>query len=122
MSKMNPRIKRLWVKALRSRKYKRATKHLKTDTGYCCLGVLCDLYINSKEGKENNAKWSSNGGILIEGFTEGKVLPSKVQKWAGLNSSNPAINDSCLAQLNDIGCNRNRKGFSWIADIIEKNL
>lgn len=32
-----------WVEALRSDKYNQTTNWLKTDGGYCCLGVVCDI-------------------------------------------------------------------------------
>ena len=38
----------LWVKALRSGKYKQTQRTLQDATGFCCLGVLCDL--SAKDG------------------------------------------------------------------------
>jgi hypothetical protein len=32
-----------WIVALRSGKYQQAKDRLRTDGGYCCLGVLCDI-------------------------------------------------------------------------------
>lgn len=40
---MDQAIKRKWVKALRSGKYKQAQEYLFTGKGYCCLGVLGDV-------------------------------------------------------------------------------
>jgi len=34
----------IWVDALINQDYQQTTKYLKTDEGYCCLGVLEDLY------------------------------------------------------------------------------
>lgn len=42
---MNKDIKRAWVKALRSGKYKQGRKQLRNGNDeMCCLGVLCNLY------------------------------------------------------------------------------
>lgn len=45
--KMNPKVKRAWVKALRSGKFKQGADHLISGRGrqteYCCLGVLCHV-------------------------------------------------------------------------------
>jgi hypothetical protein len=43
LPKMDPALKRKWVKALRSGKYRRVQAHLKDERGYCCLGVLCHI-------------------------------------------------------------------------------
>lgn len=40
---MNKALKRRWVKALRSGDYPQTQGALKTDAGFCCLGVLCEL-------------------------------------------------------------------------------
>jgi hypothetical protein len=40
---MDKKLKAKWVKALESGKYRRARGQLKTDSGYCCLGVLCAI-------------------------------------------------------------------------------
>lgn len=32
-----------WVKALKSGDYSQCKNRLRTDSGYCCLGVLCDI-------------------------------------------------------------------------------
>lgn len=45
---MDDELKRKWVEALRSGKYRQGRKQLRIrhpggDDSYCCLGVLCDL-------------------------------------------------------------------------------
>ena len=48
---MNPEIKKLWVEALKSGKYKQGARKLKKEirknsqweTKHCCLGVLCEI-------------------------------------------------------------------------------
>lgn len=37
-----------WLNALKSGKYDQTTEVLKDDTGYCCLGVACDIHPDVK--------------------------------------------------------------------------
>lgn len=120
---MKTAIKNKWVKALRSGNYKQTTGALmkkRTDgkMGFCCLGVLCDIYI-----KEKNKKWDSDGSGGYELYNEGGTLPEKVMKWAGLEDANPDVDSEkkgyhSLATFND-GCSLR---FKTIATIIEKGL
>ena len=59
MNKMNTEIKQKWVNALRSGEYEQGSEKLYSGRGYCCLGVLCDLY-----SKENGLKWEFRGDAL----------------------------------------------------------
>jgi len=112
---MNPQIKQKWVSALRSGDYQQGRNYLRTDNGFCCLGVLCDLY-----GKENNVEWNlANNGHNYEFQDKESHLPSSVIEWAGVGDGNPPVNDgeSTLVRLNDSGST-----FEQIADVIEKQL
>jgi len=40
---MRKELKDPWIKALRSGLYDQDAGYLKTDYGYCCLGVLCHI-------------------------------------------------------------------------------
>jgi hypothetical protein len=41
---MNKTIKKKWIEALESDKYRKGKGRLKSNDGsYCCLGVLCDI-------------------------------------------------------------------------------
>jgi hypothetical protein len=136
---MNTEIKAKWVAALRSGKYRQAKHVLKGDDGMCCLGVLCDLYIQETEGKE----WKERPIDNIDPTTFQKykaigtfggsdvVPPVEVVKWANLPKENPYTGITTwgsvlftanqdfeqsysLADLNDNGLT-----FSQIADVIE---
>jgi hypothetical protein len=112
---MNPQIKQKWVSALRSGEYQQTQRYLRTDNGFCCLGVLCDLY-----GKENNVEWNlANNGHNYEFQEFESYLPSSVVEWSGIEEVNPLVNDeeSTLANLNDSGST-----FEQIADVIEHQL
>ncbi len=140
MNKMNPEIKQKWVDALRSGEYEQGNGKLYSGQGYCCLGVLCDLY-----SKENNLKWEFRGDDVIK--TEDEVVPSQLQKcdyfyfddeseflpnsvqeWAQLSVNNPQVKVEVeeeteeeaffyfdeIANLNDVGYT-----FPQLANIIE---
>jgi len=111
---MNKKIKKEWIAALRSGKYKKGRNKLKSranqyGTPYCCLGVLCDIAI-----KHNI--------VDTDVFDNETTLPSSVYEWAGLDSHNPRL----YRDKDDVTCteaNDDKKlSFAEIADLIEKNL
>ena len=110
---MKPEIKELWINTLRSGEYIQNQGQLKDDRGYCCLGVLTDLYI-----REHNEEWTygENNGYEYD-FRSGS-LPYSVVEWAQLMSDNPSIEHYTLAHYND-SLDYN---FNQIADLIEGNL
>ena len=133
---MNSEIKQKWVNALRSGEYKQSSRGFLCVTseygaGYCCLGVLCDLYVkeHNKEWAKEYKEWTKryNGRILdFEG--EDQYPPQSVVEWAGLPDKNPSIEfsgeiDDCefedpeLSELNDEGIS-----FNTIAGLIEQYL
>jgi len=113
---MNPQIKQKWVDALRSGEYQQTKGRLHDENGFCCLGVLCDLYI-----KENQLEWEPsthyNNAYMFQDMA--KILPISVMVWVGVGEGNPPVNDgdSSLAELNDQGST-----FNEIADLIENHL
>lgn len=108
---MNPEWKAKWLAALRSGKYKQTSKYLRTEEGYCCLGVLCDLVAPDQWGVSN-----SISGAITHGNNpySGVGYPSsKVLEQVGIDDSD--CKD--LARLNDMG-----KSFAEIADTIDLDL
>ena len=101
---MDAKIKKQWLKALRSGEYKKGINQLQWDDGsgnqtFCCLGVLCDI-----QGR----KWD-----------RAKVLTSNIpKKWAA-GLSKKQMND--LAARND-GAGLAKHSFKHIADLIETYL
>lgn len=138
---MNPEIKERWLSALRSGDYTQDTRYLATQNSdggfdYCCLGVLCDLAVREgaidspvvvdywKRGKDSlmvQAFKLDEESLATGDILEARVLPPKVQEWAGLKSDSPGFVSRdevhCLAELNDNG-----RSFSDIADLIEEHL
>ena len=121
---MNEQVKKLWLDALRSGKYKQTRGKLRRNRGkdkasFCCLGVLCNLHAEAHPeiaAKETDPK-SYMG--------EKELPPVKVQEWAGLDNRDPLVivgrgwpeRPSRISTLNDCGYT-----FKQIADLIEKQL
>lgn len=122
---MRERVKKLWLDALRSGEYKQTTEALHKPTGFCCLGVLCDVYqkeMTKQKKKKLETKVNQSYGYTSYGGND-QVPPFRVMYWAGLNSQNPEINDPELGQFNTLAqINDNGKSFEEIADLIEKYL
>ena len=128
---MDKKIKRRWLRALRSGKYTqcKGSLHIKDD-GFCCLGVLCDILRKDFD----NVKWRDSGyhpngdddDEECEIFQRTAVLPIEIMKYAKLCDResyveivSPKDNESkvSLAELNDEGWT-----FEEIADVIAKQL
>lgn len=129
---MNTEIKQKWVDALRSGEYQQATGRLRNIHGFCCLGVLCDLYAQEPFNKGWMFRGEDEKYPLQEDYWvfdgESELLPSSVRQWAGLKSNCPDIKVECededeeyfyttVAELNDDGTT-----FKQIADLIETQL
>jgi len=117
---MDKRIKKLWIRALRSKKYQKSTCWLKQDFRqnpgeyyYDAFGVLCELH---------NIYFNHGWEVLMDGqtcstrvwsyFGEECFLPEPVREWAGL----PLVD---VHYLSKIACmNDEGKSFLQIADFI----
>ena len=130
--RMNSKVKKLWLTALRSGKFLQGQSALigtdyeegKEVKKYCCLGVLCKLY--AKEKRVNVNKLSQRG--------DGEFPVDKVMHWAGLPTGvieNQKVNGE-VVKCNDVkvkgknkslaNMNDNDKTFIQIAKVIEKEL
>lgn len=126
---MNQAIKTSWMDALRSGNYTQGTGTLRSiSNNFCCLGVLCDLYI-----KETGlAAWIDDDPEPTHRYifrpndptcpTESGYLSAEVRTWAGISDQNPMVrlengSYSRLTALNDTEC----RTFPEIADIIQTN-
>ena len=132
---MNKDIRDRWIAALRSGKYKRGAGMLRRKSqdgrdGFCCLGVLCDVYDPDPEWKDPGP-----GGNAYEYGDQAMVgaLPTAIQETVGMDGGGtfrvdslpaelkeriwnvvPGVRCVSLADLNDHGAS-----FELIADIIE---
>ena len=128
---MEPKIKKKWLTALRSGKYKQGRACLRSSNDeFCCLGVLCDLYDPNGwiEMKSGRADWGY-------GPDENTVAqPYFVNDWADLQETIVFAPDCpLLARVRETatwveswatlpGMNDEGVPFALIADIIEKYL
>lgn len=118
---MNQRIKKLWIKALRSGKYKQGEGYLRRNGDaerFCCLGVLCDLYRKAT----GEGEWSDRAFCLPDGSFSASVLPVRVIEWAGLSAHTDPMNPRLGRVHNASSLNDNGKTFSEIADRVERYL
>lgn len=122
---MLKRIKTKWLKALRSGKYRQVKGAMRRGIldnektfGYCCLGVLTDLYCK-EIGKDFE---DVRGGCCY--------LPNTVQEWAGLERNDPLLcNSRKYGELSCSSANDGETDFSFkprtfkqIAVLIERHL
>ena len=128
-TKMNPEVKQKWIGALRSGKYEQGSEKLRSVSGYCCLGVLCDLY-----AQEHNTEWEFRGNeetnLQPQDYwnfdEESEFLPESVMNWAKL-FRNPMLrieDDDEMFEVNEEVSTLNDEGYSFstIADLIEAQL
>lgn len=99
---MDADVKAKWLAALRSGDYKQARGYLRTEAGYCCFGVLCDIVDPEGWGQLEAPpdapaevhlgpdRYSHRGmiGLPDRGTINNTGLPKEaVQQLVGLNDS-----------------------------------
>lgn len=131
---MNTEVKQKWIDALRSGKYDQGSEKLRSVQGYCCLGVLCDLY-----SQEQDSEWEFRGiaetNLQPQDYWyfdgESEFLPESVKEWAGLPAKNPSVRvdvtddeddddwfyNEDIADLNDSGYT-----FNELSKLIEQQF
>lgn len=121
---MNTAIAGRWVAALRSGKYQQGLNLLKQqhDSGkdsFCCLGVLCELYLEDHPGSpfapelrpDIDRPTSTSGAAYSYGEDDHELPPAAIREWAELR---PHSCDA-LAEQNDNGTS-----FEELANLIER--
>lgn len=126
MERLPHEFKYLWIAALRSGKYKQAQGRLKTDVGFCCLGVACDMVdpqtwrniegYDEETGQEFTHKdsWCTASGN--DELPDNQDLPDEVFMVLAADRGDFRVMDK-LAAMNDAG-----KTFTELAQWIEENL
>lgn len=135
-TKMNPEVKQKWIDALRSGDYEQGSEKLRGVNGYCCLGVLCDIYSREHDtqwvfkGYDENAD-ENNPHPMDYWYFDGQseFLPYSVMDWAGLKNHNPNVriycsNDEDEDFYTDEIANVNDSGYTFmdLSKIIEQQL
>lgn len=118
---MDPKVKQMWIDALRSGLYKKGLYGLKNlDGDVDAAGILCELAVASgiiPEPVRYDQKGNTFFGYLyrdneyVAGTATG--LPSAVEKWAGISYARAYR----IAMKGDKGMS-----FADIADYVEANL
>jgi hypothetical protein len=110
-SMLVPDVKARWIAALKSGQFLQSVGQLKYKDGYCCLGVLCEVY------REEHAEtqFSPTGMFFGDATddTRGMYLPGFILDWSGIT----ATNERDLVTMNDTG-----SSFLFIARWIEDRL
>ena len=85
---MKEDIRDRWADALESDEFKQGDGALYRIEGkkYCCLGVLCELYVRDGRGE-----WEDNGTGDMHLYSEGAILPDAVVEWSDLDSNDPYV-------------------------------
>lgn len=95
--KMNPGVKKAWLRGLRSGRYRQGNGCLRSkEWKHCCLGILCELYhddhpISSEWflADPDNLGW--NFAVNGDDDFSSLELPREVYLWAGVDGFNPEI-------------------------------
>jgi hypothetical protein len=125
---LKPEVKKAWVQALRSGDYTQSTGRLRTEGGFCCLGVLCDLAVDAGIGK-----WNDELRFETPYESNPYDLPPAVSTWAGGKVSGRELTAEHVSAAVDgenilvadllVGFNDDHKfTFNQIADLIEDQL
>lgn len=127
---MNSQIKQKWIDALLSGKYTQGQSKLYSGDGFCCLGVLCDIYAKEVGDfawlKKDPSKTVDNDKWDYWYFDDqSEVLPECVSKWSDLNEKDPVVINvvldqdyiTTLSSMNDKGAT-----FEDLAKIIQEQL
>lgn len=119
---MDKVIAQRWVTALRSGEYRQTDGALQNDSGFCCLGVLCDLAVKDGVIPEPHRDDTDAFSYGNESDLRDSLLPpDSIRQWSGLDPERtyfiPELGSAeTLYGLND------DQGFTFpqIADVIER--
>ena len=118
LKKMDPKVKRKWLKALRSGKYRRAQAQLAKNGRYCCLGVLCEVMRWPYEADE--------GEPLPQYLSAAGLSEDSMAACVRLNDGtlDDLVNEDLRKAIGKVKGYRKHSGASFraIADFVEKKL
>jgi len=124
---MNENVRKMWVDALESGKYKQVRKALTIEengvVGHCCLGVLSELAVQEGVIPPREVAYQGKGNTYYSYGAYGSdttVLPLEVMEWAGIVTEEGVMPtykgrpENTLVGLNDAGMS-----FEEIAAVIK---
>lgn len=127
-SKMDPKVKAAWLRALRSGKYKQGRETLcqartpENPAKWCCLGVLADVAVDGEWeffDNEYEQKWVLKiTDALDDTVVCDTSLPGYILRELGLTAGT----QERLIDLNDGTVISKGKSFKQIAKWIEENI
>lgn len=106
---MKKELRDKWVAALRSGEYKQVVGSLKTNDGYCCLGVLCEVANIEQPGPRLDGRYLFYDS---KNMANGAILMDNLLMDLGVTSDFNRV----FTSMND----NERRSFDYIADYIEK--
>lgn len=109
-------LRQAWVEALESGKFSQTQDALRENGGYCCLGVLCEVYkALTGEGEWVRDADESNqyhDYFVVDANRDWSTLPDPIAEAVGLNLD---------VQRELAGANDTKVSFQQIASIIKTN-
>lgn len=111
-------VKELWIEALESGDYPQGRLALLSSEGFCCLGVLCDLY----RQKTGIGEWEEGTAGARYFLGQSKVLPEAVARWAGIvgGVQDPWVRGKDGVMYGLAHCNDSGWNFGQIARILRE--
>lgn len=118
----------VWVDKLRSGKYEQNENHLKDDkedgdgVKHCCLGVLCEIALNTKVEKRPHLTHPDRRGEQYYAEYKGEMSYTEVPPSLGEDLGLKPTFLTRLQKMNDGGDSFDKKSFDEIADYIEQTI
>jgi len=118
---MNPRVKALYITALRSGEYEAGEYYLKANGEHSALGVLCSVAV-----MDGVVEWipshDEDGSYYVGKELNNILLPAEVLAWAELKSPQFELPSMTAKHYRSITMEEEDKTFKEIADIVEEEL
>ena len=123
---MKEEIKKRWVEALCSGKFKKGEGSLynSDSESHCALGVLCELAVQDGVTERRDSRHGGPSFYGKNGNGCDSILPPEVVEWAGLESGSPILSFRSegfgdtefwsVSEMNDLGAS-----YEYIAEKIE---
>jgi len=114
-----------WIDALESGQYEQGKFALKNNNEFCCLGVLCDLFVKEGIGEwEEDVNTNDDVEFIYEGVTFRGTIPSSIYTKFGLDTSIGDDTDTYVTLLNYLVTMNDVDGrsFKEIAEVIKEKL